>query len=67
MVEKGSVAVDGISLTVNQVDGDSFSVALIPHTVTATTLADKEVGAEVNIEVDIVAKYVEKLVAGYQS
>jgi riboflavin synthase len=62
VVEKGSIAVDGISLTVNRVDGYSFAVALIPHTVAQTGLGEKLVGARVNLEVDIVGKYVEKFV-----
>jgi len=61
MVEKGSIAVDGISLTVNRADATSFSVALIPHTVENTGLAGKRIGDKVNLEVDIIAKYVEKL------
>ena len=65
VVEKGSIAVDGISLTVNRVDGYSFAVGLIPHTLEHTSLADKHVGAAVNLEVDIVGKYVEKLLAGH--
>jgi riboflavin synthase len=63
VIEKGSIAVDGISLTVNAVDGRGFTVSLIPHTQGATTLADKPVGAQVNLEVDLIGKYVEKLVA----
>jgi riboflavin synthase len=63
VIEKGSIAVDGISLTVNTVDGSGFSVSLIPHTQGATTLAGKLVGAEVNLEVDLIGKYVEKLVS----
>lgn len=66
VIEKGSIAVDGISLTVNKVDSRTLSIALIPHTVTATTLATKQPGHTVNLEVDIVGKYVEKLVAGYR-
>ncbi|RMH37255.1 MAG: riboflavin synthase [Deltaproteobacteria bacterium] len=66
IIEKGSIAIDGISLTVNLVDGAGFSIALIPHTVEATTLADKPVGAPVNLEVDMIGKYVEKLVEGYR-
>jgi riboflavin synthase len=62
VVEKGSIAVDGISLTVNQVDEYSFAVGLIPHTLDKTTLRHKHVGAKVNLEVDIVGKYVEKFV-----
>jgi riboflavin synthase len=62
VVEKGSIAIDGISLTVNRVDEHAFAVALIPHTIEKTTLAQKGVGARVNLEVDIVGKYVEKFV-----
>lgn len=64
VIEKGSVAVDGISLTVNTVDARAFTVSLIPHTQAATTLAKKAVGAPVNLEVDMIGKYVEKLVGG---
>ena len=66
VIEKGSIAVDGISLTVNAVDAETFTVSLIPHTQTATTLAQKGAGAHVNLEVDLVGKYVEKLVEGYR-
>jgi riboflavin synthase len=62
VVEKGSIAVDGISLTVNRVDGYAFAVALIPHTLEKTGLGRKLPGARVNLEVDIVGKYVEKFV-----
>ncbi|HET7869323.1 MAG TPA: riboflavin synthase [Actinomycetota bacterium] len=61
LVDKGSVSVDGVSLTVAGVDGDAFSVALIPHTLAATTLGTSGIGAAVNLEVDILAKYVERL------
>ncbi|MGH2710991.1 MAG: riboflavin synthase [Actinomycetota bacterium] len=61
IVEKGSIAVDGVSLTVASVDGGSFNVALIPHTLGATTLGTVEVGDGVNLEVDVIAKYVESL------
>lgn len=61
LAAKGSVAVDGISLTVNRVDAVAFAVALIPHTVSATALGSHPVGARVNLEVDIIAKYVERL------
>jgi len=61
LVEKGSVAVDGVSLTVAGLKGEAFSIALIPHTLTATTLSDKTPGDVVNLEVDILAKYVESL------
>jgi riboflavin synthase len=63
MVSKGSVAVDGISLTLVDVDEGRFSVALIPHTLEVTTLGARRVGDGVNIETDILAKYVEKLLA----
>jgi len=61
VVEKGSIAVDGISLTVVSAADYAFAVALIPHTMAATTLAAKPVGARVNLEVDMIAKYVERL------
>lgn len=61
LVEKGSIAVDGISLTINRCGRDWFGLALIPHTISQTTLAMKGVGARVNIECDILGKYVEKL------
>jgi riboflavin synthase len=64
VVEKGSIAVDGISLTVVSIADNSFAVALIPHTMAATTLAGKPVGARVNLEVDMIAKYVERLLGG---
>lgn len=63
VVEKGSVAVDGVSLTVVAVDGDTFTVGLIPTTLTLTTLGRKGVGEPVNLEVDVIAKYVERLLA----
>ena len=62
VVTKGSVCVDGVSLTVVEVKGDSFTVSLIPETLARTTLGLKEVGDPVNLEVDVIAKYVEKLV-----
>jgi len=62
VVEKGSIAVDGVSLTVAAVDGDAFSVSLIPETLERTTLGGAAYGRRVNIEVDVLAKYVEKLV-----
>ena len=64
MVPKGSVAVDGISLTVVDVTVDRFSVALIPHTLAVTTLGFKQTGAAVNLETDILAKYVWKCLRG---
>lgn len=61
MVAKGSVAVDGISLTVVNVEAFRFSVALIPHTLSVTTLGTRQVGDDVNIETDVLGKYVQKL------
>lgn len=60
LIEKGSVAVDGISLTVTECDDREFSVSVIPHTAQQTTLGKKKVGDRVNIENDLIAKYVEK-------
>jgi riboflavin synthase len=62
IVEKGSICVDGVSLTVVTVDAESFTVSLIPTTLAATTLGRCAVGSLVNLEVDVIAKYVEKLV-----
>jgi riboflavin synthase len=62
-VEKGSIAVEGVSLTIAELDDDAFTLALIPHTLAQTTLADLPPGREVNLEVDVLAKYVERLVA----
>jgi riboflavin synthase len=64
VVEKGSITVDGVSLTVAAVTADTFSVGLIPTTLKLTVLGAKQVGDPVNLEVDVVAKYVEKLLAG---
>jgi riboflavin synthase len=63
VVEKGSIAVDGVSLTVVRVDDDGFDVSLIPETLQRTNLGAAVRGTPVNLEVDIVAKYVEKLAA----
>jgi len=62
VVHKGSITVDGISLTVAAVDDTGFSVAVIPHTLAVTTLGARTAGALVNLEVDLIAKYVERLV-----
>jgi riboflavin synthase len=62
-LEKGSIAVDGVSLTVTAVDDDGFEVALIPHTLAVTTLGRLEAGDAVNLEVDVLGKVVERLVA----
>lgn len=68
IARKGSVTVDGVSLTVNEVDGASFGVNLIPHTLQVTTLGRLVAGATVNLEIDPVARYVERLLAsGYDS
>lgn len=64
MVRKGSVTLDGVSLTVVDVGRTSFQVALIPHTLSVTTLGRLEPGVKVNVEVDVVAKYVERLMGG---
>jgi riboflavin synthase len=62
-VEKGSIAVDGVSLTIAALRAGSFDVAVIPHTFTETTLGDRERGDRVNLEVDVLGKYVERLLA----
>ncbi|WP_213454251.1 riboflavin synthase [Rhizomonospora bruguierae] len=67
VVEKGSITVDGVSLTVVSVTDEAFTVSLIPTTLELTTLGRREVGGLVNLEVDVIAKYVEKLVAGVRS
>jgi riboflavin synthase len=64
VVHKGSITVDGISLTVSAIADDWFEVSLIPETLKRTTLGLKQAGAEVNLEVDVIAKYVEKLIGG---
>lgn len=61
VAKKGSICVDGVSLTVNAVDAESFDVALIPHTVSHTAFAETRVGDAVNLEIDLVARYVERL------
>jgi riboflavin synthase len=63
-VEKGSIAVHGVSLTVAELFDDAFGVALVPHTLEATTLGELVPGREVNLEVDVLAKYVERLLPG---
>jgi riboflavin synthase len=65
VVEKGSITVDGVSLTVVDPSADSFGVALIPHTMEVTTLGRRRPGDEVNLEVDVMAKYAEKLLGGF--
>ncbi|HWG76763.1 MAG TPA: riboflavin synthase [Steroidobacteraceae bacterium] len=61
LARKGSVCIDGVSLTVNAVEGDDFEVNLIPHTLEVTTLGQLAVGGRVNIEVDLIARYVQRL------
>jgi riboflavin synthase len=61
IAQKGSVALDGVSLTVNQVDGDTFTVLIIPHTLAVTTIGDWRTGTLVNIEVDLMARYAARL------
>jgi riboflavin synthase len=63
VIEKGSITVDGISLTIVKVLDDGFTVAVIPHTMQVTTLSTKDQGAPVNLEVDMTAKYIERLLA----
>jgi riboflavin synthase len=67
IVEKGSIAVDGVSLTVAAVDEQGFAVALVPHTLEVTTLDRLAPGTTVNLEVDVLAKYVERLLPGLRS
>ncbi len=62
VVQKGSIAIDGISLTVNECENEEIRMTLIPYTLEKTTLIDKKVGARVNVETDIIGKYVEKMI-----
>lgn len=64
IAEKGSICINGISLTVNEVDGALFSVNIVPHTLKETTLGDAVVGTPVNLEVDLLARYMERLMMG---
>ena len=66
IVEKGSITIDGISLTVAYVDESVFKVSIIPHTQEVTSLKEKKIGSIVNLECDIIGKYVEKLIIPYQ-
>ncbi len=63
-VEKGSITVDGVSLTIAELGEDTFTVALVPHTLAETTLGELAPGGEVNLEIDVLAKYVERLLLG---
>jgi riboflavin synthase len=60
LIEKGSIAVDGISFTINRCVGKSFDITIVPHTANVTTISKKGVGEEVNIEIDLISKYVER-------
>ena len=60
-IEKGSITIDGVALTITALDDDTFAVALVPHTLAVTTLGAAEPGDEVNLEADVLAKYVERL------
>ncbi|NGN99620.1 riboflavin synthase [Grimontia sp. S25] len=64
LAEKGSVTIDGISLTINAVDGNRFKLTIVPHTALETTIEDFTVGYQVNIEVDVIARYLERLMMG---
>lgn len=64
IAEKGSICIDGVSLTVNEIDDEGFSVGIIPHTLAETTLGQRKVGDDVNLEVDLLARYVERLFTG---
>jgi len=64
IARKGSVTIDGVSLTVNEVQGDRFGINLIPHTQAVTTLGALRTGTRVNVEVDQIARYVERIIAG---
>jgi riboflavin synthase len=65
LVPKGSVALDGISLTVNEVEGSRFTVSIIPHTAQVTTIGERRAGEPINMECDIIGKYVARLVGAY--
>ncbi|CDF04802.1 riboflavin synthase [Megasphaera elsdenii CAG:570] len=67
IVEKGSITIDGISLTVVSVGNSQFSVSIIPHTMANTTLMDKHPGAIVNLETDVIGKYVHSFTVGHPS
>jgi riboflavin synthase len=64
IAEKGSICVDGISLTVNKVDGAQFELNIVPHTLQETTMSEFQPGRKVNLEVDIIARYLERLILG---
>lgn len=65
IAQKGSITVNGVSLTVNRVEGDTFDINLIPHTLATTTLSELKAGMKVNLEVDMLARYVERMMHKY--
>ncbi|WP_028864396.1 riboflavin synthase [Psychromonas aquimarina] len=67
IAEKGSITVDGISLTTNEIDGASFKLTIIPHTIAQTNMVNYAVGTQVNLEVDVIARYLERLMLGEQA
>jgi riboflavin synthase len=67
IAHKGSVCINGISLTVNHVDGHTFDVNIVPHTMDNTTIVDWQVGTQLNLEVDLLARYLERLLQGQQA
>ncbi len=67
VIEKGSIAIDGLSLTIAAIEGNNISIAVIPHTWASTTLSGKKVGDKVNIEVDMLAKYIHKILKPYNN
>ncbi len=67
MAEKGSITIDGISLTINHLDGALMSLNLVPHTATQTTINDWQLGSKVNLEIDVLARYLERLLMGDQA
>ena len=67
IAEKGSITVDGISLTTNEIDGAAFKLTIIPHTIAQTIMANYVVGTQVNLEVDVIARYLERLLLGEQA
>jgi riboflavin synthase len=67
MIKKGSITIDGISLTINEIADKNFSIMAIPHTLNNTTLIEKKVGDVVNLEVDLIAKYIENFVKTYNN
>ena len=64
IAEKGSISVDGVSLTTNEINGSAFKLTIIPHTIAQTIMANYQVGTQVNLEVDVIARYLERLLLG---